>query len=89
METVSQVGLAREPHAPISTLLRVRTPMQSAVQGENLDQLLSWQSSWQGSWQGCVRGGMALANFRQASMSAWEPSCFRHETAEEDGNNSA
>lgn len=45
METVSQVGLGQEPNSPISTLLRVLTPMQSAVQGENLDQLLSWQSS--------------------------------------------
>lgn len=45
LEGASQVGLGQEPNSPISTLLRVLTPMQSAVQGENLDQLLSWQSS--------------------------------------------
>lgn len=44
-EVAFQVGLGNGSHSPISTLLRVLTPMQSAVQGENLDQLLSWQSS--------------------------------------------
>lgn len=63
-------SLAQVSHSPISTLLRVRTPMQSAVQGENLDQVLSWQSSWQGRWQSCVSGGMVLTTFRQASTSA-------------------
>lgn len=68
-------------HLPTSIRLRTLTPTQSAVQGENLDQLLSWQSSWQGSWQSWVRGGMELENFRQASTSACPPSCLRHETA--------
>lgn len=35
--------------APISVLFLMRTPTQSTVQEENLDQLVSWQSSWHGS----------------------------------------
>lgn len=34
---------------PMSALFLMRTPTQSTVQEENLDQLVSWQSSWQGS----------------------------------------
>lgn len=67
--------------SPINALFLVRTPTQSAVQDENLDQLVSWQSSWQGSWQCWVMAGMALANFRHSLMSACVPSSWRHDTA--------
>lgn len=66
---------------PINALFLVRTPTQSAVQDENLDQLVSWQSSWQGSWQRWVMAGMALANFRHSLMSACVPSSWRQDTA--------
>lgn len=68
-------------HAPISALFLVRTPTQSAVQDENLDQLVSWQSSWQGSWHRWLMAGTALANFRHSLMSACVPSSWRHDTA--------
>lgn len=70
------------PHdSPMSILLRVLTPTQSAAHEENLPQWLSWQSSWQGSWHVCVRGGMGLEYFRHAPMSTSPPSNFRHDTA--------
>lgn len=72
---------SRSPFPPISALFLVRTPTQSAVQDENLDQLVSWQSSWQGSWHRWVMAGMALANFRHSLMSACVPSSWRHDTA--------
>ncbi len=62
-------------------LLRVRTPTQSEVQGENLDQLPSWQSSRHGNWQSWLITGMLLANFRHWTTSATVPSSCLHEIA--------
>jgi len=68
-------------HSPTRVLLRVRTPTQSALQGENLDQLVSWQSSWQGMTHRWVAGGMRRAYRRHSPRSACVPSCRRHDTA--------
>lgn len=66
---------------PINALFLMRTPTQSTVQEENLDQLVSWQSSWQGSWHGCVMLGTALVNSRHSATSACVPLSWRQDTA--------
>lgn len=67
---------------PINVLFLMRTPTQSTVQEENLDQLVSWQSSWQGSWHDWVMLGMASVNSRQSLTSACVPFSWRQDRAE-------
>lgn len=64
-------------------LFRDRTPTQSEVQGENLDQLVSWQSSLQGNWQDWLTAGIVLANLRHRATSANVPSSCLQEIAAE------
>lgn len=72
---------ANKPIPPINALFLMRTPTQSTVQEENLDQLVSWQSSWQGSWHGCVMLGTALVNSRHSATSACVPLSWRQDRA--------